>query len=148
MAVRRGVVIVFVLIFIAMGFSLVGLMVLAALAGTPPSVPANATLYLPLRAPFAETDSFDVLSQFVARPATLRTTIQAIHKAKVDSRVKALVITPSTAGALWAQLQEVRSAIEDFRTSGKTVTAYLESGGAQEYYVASAAAFGSRRCSS
>jgi protease-4 len=139
LAVRRGVVIVFVLIFIAMGFSLVGLMVLAALAGTPPSVPANATLYLPLRAPFPETDSFDVLSQFVARPATLRTTIQAIHKAKVDSRVKALVITPSTAGALWAQLQEVRSAIEDFRTSGKTVTAYLESGGAQEYYLASAA---------
>ena len=118
---------------------MMGLLVLAAFAGAPPSVPANATLYLPLRAPFPETESFDVLSSFVARPATLRSTIDAIHKAKVDTRVKALVITPSTAGALWAQLQEVRTAIEDFRKSGKQVTAYLESGGAQEYYVASAA---------
>jgi hypothetical protein len=39
--------------------------------------------------------------------------------------VKTLVITPSTACALWAQIQEVRDAILDYRTSGKTVTAFL-----------------------
>jgi protease-4 len=139
MAVRRGVIVVFILIFIAMGISMMGLLVIGALAGAPPSVPANATLYLPLRAPFPEIDSASLLSQFGSQPATLRGTIEAIHKAKVDSRVKALVISPSANGALWAQLQEVRAALEDFRTSGKQITAYFEAGGAQEYYVASVA---------
>lgn len=139
MAVRRGVIVVFILIFIAMGISLMGLLFVSALAGAPPSVPSNATLYLPLKAPFPEIEASDVISQFVSRPATLRATIEAIHKAKVDSRVKALVVTPAADGPLWAQLQEVRAALEDFRTSGKQVTAYLESATAQEYYVASAA---------
>ena len=139
MAVRRGVVVVFALIFVAMMVSLGGLVVLSMMVGAPPPVPSNATLYLPIRAPFPEVASFDLISQLVQRPATLRDTIQAIRKAKRDTRVKALVITPSAGGALWAQLQEVRSAIEDFRTSGKPVTAFLEFGGAQEYYVASAA---------
>ena len=140
MAIRRGVVVVFVLMFVAMMFSLVGLLFISALAGAPPSVPANATLYLTVRPPFPEVESFSVISQFAPRQATLRETIDSIRKAKVDSRVKALVVTPiSGGGALWAQLQEVRAAIQDFRTSGKKVIAYLESGGAQEYYLASAA---------
>src|SRR6187399_20724 len=119
--------------------SLGGLLVLSAFVTTPPTVPSSATLYLPLRAPFAEVESFDFFSQLTARPATLRLTIESIQKAKVDSRVKALVITPSATGAMWAQLQEVRAAIEDFKKSGKPVTAYLEFGGGQEYYLASAA---------
>ena len=136
---RRGVIVVLVLISIAMVVSLGGLLVLSAFVTTPPTVPSSATLYLPLRAPFAEVESFDFLSQLSARPATLRLTIESIQKAKVDSRVKALVISPSASGAMWAQLQEVRAAIEDFKKSGKPVTAYLEFGGSQEYYLASAA---------
>jgi protease-4 len=36
-------------------------------------------------------------------------------------------------------LQEVRAALDDFRASGKPITAFLEYGGAGEYYLASAA---------
>jgi protease-4 len=139
LAVRRGVVVVFALIAVAMMVSLGGLLVLSMMVAAPPPVPSNATLYLPVKAPFPEVASFDLVSQLVQRPATLRDTLEAIRKAKRDSRVKALVITPSAGGALWAQLQEVRTAIEDFKTSNKPVTAFLESGGGQEYYVASAA---------
>lgn len=139
MAVRRGVLIVFILIFLAMAASCGGLLVLSMFVSEPPSVPSNATLYLPIKAPFPEVEPSDLVSQFVAKPATLRQTVEAIKKAKVDSRVKALVVTPIEGGGLWGQLQEVRQALEDFRTSGKTVTAYLEYGGSQEYYVASAA---------
>ncbi len=49
------------------------------------------------------------------------------------------MIQTDAQGALWAQLQELRGAIEDFKTSGKPVVAYLEAAGAQEYYLASAA---------
>ena len=139
MAVRRGVLIVFILIFLAMAASCGGLLVLSMFVSEPPSVPSNATLYLPIKAPFPEVEASDLVSQFVARPATLQQTIEAIRKAKVDSRVKALVVTPISGGGLWGQLQEVRQALEDFRTSGKTVTAYLESADSQEYYVASVA---------
>jgi len=139
-SVRRGVIVVFVLIGLAMMVSIGALMMLSMLGGgATHSVPQNATLYLPLQAPFSEIEPADVFSQLVSRRPTLPDTLDAIRKAKRDSRVKALVITPTTAGALWAQLQEVRAAIEDFRASGKPVTAFLEFGGAQEYYVASAA---------
>ena len=118
---------------------MMALLFLGALATTPPSVPSNATLYLKIQPPFPEVESYDVLSQFGPHQATLREMVDSIRKAKVDNRVKAIVITPMAGGALWAQLQEVRAALEDFRTSGKKITAFLESGGVQEYYVASAA---------
>src|SRR5262249_51744013 len=105
----------------------------------PPSVPDQAAVYLRLNAPWSEVERLDLFSAFGQTPLTLRETINAIHRAKRDSRVKTLVIQPAVQGALWGQLQEIRAAIEAFRGSGKPVVAYLESGGAQEYYVASAA---------
>lgn len=139
MAVRRGALLVIVLIFLAMAASCSGLIVLSMFMTEAPSVPSNATLYLPIKAPFPEVEASDLVSQFVARPATLRQTIEAIQKAKADTRIKALVVTPTLESGLWAQVQEIRQALEDFRTSGKTVTAYLELGGTQEYYLASVA---------
>jgi len=138
MSVRRGVIVVFVLLGLAVMMSLGGLLMLSLMAGAPPSVPQNAALYLPLQAPFGEVEAADVFS-LVSRRPTLSQTIEAIRKAKRDTHVKTLVITPSASGALWAQLQEVRAALEDFKQSGKSITAYLEFGGAQEYYIASAA---------
>src|SRR6185503_10770425 len=127
MAVRRGVLIVFILIGLAMMASCGGLLVLGLVVGgsTPMSVPDNATLYLPLNAPFGELAPVSVFNLVNRRP-TVAMTIDTIRKAKRDTRVKTLVITPSAAGALWGQVQEVRAALEDFRQSGKPVTAYLE----------------------
>jgi len=139
LAVRRGVLIVFILIFFAMAASCSGLLVLSLFVTEEPSVPSNATLYLPIQAPFAEVESSDLFSQLVTKAPTLRQTVEAIQKAKVDARIKALVITPSMGGGLWAQVQEIRQALEDFQKSGKSVTAYLEYAGSQEYYVASVA---------
>ena len=47
--------------------------------------------------------------------------------------------TPRAGGVLWGQIQELRGAIEDFKTSGKGVTAFLEAAGGMEYYLATAA---------
>ncbi len=62
-----------------------------------------------------------------------------IRRAKTDSRIKVLLIRPAGAGALWAQLQEVHAALEDFKTSGKPVVAFLEAASTGEYYLATAA---------
>jgi protease IV len=139
LSARRGIFVVFILLFIAVLAS-AGLMLLLVSAGNAPKpIPSNATLYLKIEAPFREIERSDLFTQFLRPPPTLRTMVDSIRKAARDSRVKTLVIMPQTAGALWAQLQEVRSALEEFRAGGKPITAYLEYGGAQEYYLATAA---------
>jgi protease-4 len=141
MSSRRGVIIVFSLILLATAFSLGAVLILGAMFGAaaPPSVPAQTTLRLKLRAPFGEIEPLDIFSDYLEAPPTLRSTINMIHRAKADDRVKTLVILPEAGGGLWAQLQDVRAALLDFKKSGKPITAYLESAGTQEYYLASAA---------
>lgn len=104
-----------------------------------PGVETNSTLYLRLEAPMSETGTSSVLSPFLPDRPTLRDMVATLRRARTDQRVKSVVIIPVGGGALWGQLQELRSAVVELRTSGKPVTAYLESGGAQDYYLASAA---------
>jgi protease-4 len=136
---RRALLIVLSLILLAVFVSGAAVLALALLVGGPPSIPSDAALHVRLEAPFSEVEPSDVVSQLLQRRPTLRQTIDLIRKAKADSRIKALVIRPVSAGPLWGQAQELRQAIEDFKTSKKPVTAFLESGGATEYYVASVA---------
>ena len=136
---RRGVVIVLVLIFCAMLASAGALVLVGMLMEPPVSVPQNAALYLAVKTPLAEVEPNDVFSQLVRREPTLSELIDSIGKAKRDARVKSLIFTPSTGGGLWAQSQDIRAALADFKSSGKSLTAYLEFGGTQEYYLASVA---------
>ena len=95
MSSRRGVlVVVLLIVFGTMASMALWLFVSLFATPPPPSVPANATLYLPIEAPFSELERNDVISQFVRVPPTLRQTLEAIRKAKLDTRVKTLVIMP------------------------------------------------------
>ena len=134
---RRGVLLVVLLLIVAACVSGVGLLFIALAGGAPPTVPASATVYLNIAAPYDEVQTIEPI--FVTEKPTLKATVDGIAEAARDSRVKALVILPQAEGALWGQLQELRSALVAFRKSGKPLTAYLEYGGAQEYYLASAA---------
>jgi protease IV len=135
---RRGIAIVITLILVAVLVSAVGVLVLTLFVGTTPTIAANSTLDLKISAPMSEVEPSEVL-QFLGATPTLRSTVDTIRRAKTDSRIKALLVRPVAAGALWGQLQELHAAIEDFRTSGKPAVAFLESGDTGEYYVATAA---------
>jgi protease-4 len=136
---RRGVVLVILLILAALAVSVVALVISAVFLPSAPPIPSNAALYVPINAPYPEIEPSDFFSQLSDGAPTLRATAHAIRRAKTDSRIKALVIVPKSAGVLWGQVQELRAAVEDFKTSGKGVTAFLESGGGMEYYLATAA---------
>ena len=138
MSARRVIILVVAFIVLAVIVSIGGSLLLLGGTGSVPSVPSDATLYLKIQAPFNEIEPLSVLTPF-ATSRTLRATLDAIRKAKVDRRIKTLVIRPDASGALWGQLQELRAGLLDFKRSGKPVTAYLEYGGAQEYYLATAA---------
>ena len=139
MAIRRGPLLVLILILLAVMVSAAALVLAALLTGPTVTVPANAALHLKIEPPFTEIEPADVLSQFLDTAPTLRSVTGTIRRAKDDSRIKTLVIRPVAGAVLWAQVQEVRAALEDFKTSGKPIVAFLESGGAEEYYLASVA---------
>jgi len=84
---RRGVWLVLILISLAVMVSVVGLMFVALLGGTPAPVPSNATLYLELRAPLPEVEQADIFSALSDGAPTLRQTIDMIGAAKDDDIV-------------------------------------------------------------
>ena len=129
---------VVLLIVLAVSISAIGLLLLASAVGREPDVAANSTLMLRIGGDLSEMEPGGVLGQFIEAPPTVRTMVEMIRKAKTDRRISSLVIKPAGAGALWGKVQEVRDAIADFRRSGKPAVAYLEYGGEQEFYRASA----------
>jgi protease-4 len=137
-AVRRGVWIVLVLIVAAIAISAAGLVVMALLVGGEPPISSNSTLVLRVGGDLAEMEAGGVLGQFLESTPTVRGVVDALRKAKVDRRVSSVIIRPTSAAALWGKVQEIRDAITDFRRSGKPIIGYLEYGGQQELYLASA----------
>jgi protease-4 len=137
-AVRRGVWIVLVLIIVAVGISAMGLLAMALMVGRAPQVSGNSTLVLKIGGDLQETEPGGVIGQFFEAPPTVRSLVDSLRKAKVDRRISSVVIRPTGPAALWGKVQEVRDAIVDFRRSGKPIIAYLEYGGEQAFYLASA----------
>ncbi len=138
MAVRRGVWVVIVLIIFAVFVSAMGLLLLATAVGREPQVAANSTLILRVGGDLNETEPGGVFGPFMEGAPTVRSVVEMLRKAKADKRITSIILRPTGAAALWGKVQEIRDAITDFRRSGKPVIAYLEYGGEQEFYLATA----------
>ena len=141
MAVARGVRFVFTFLAFAILVSVGGLVLMYALMSRGPAVPNAATLVLRPGGEMQEVVSDDVVGQLIGRETvTVRAFVEDLRKAKRDPRIKSVLLMPKPLSLpFWAKVQELRDAIIDFRSSGKTVTAFLEYGGDREYYLASAA---------
>jgi len=137
-AVRRGVVLVLVLVLAAVAVSVTGLVFAALLVGREPRIERNSTLVLRVSGDLQEMEPGGVIGQFFESQPTVRSLVDALRKAKVDDRVASVVIRPTGTAALWGKVEEVRDAILDFKTSRKPIVAYLEYGGQQEYFLATA----------
>ena len=138
MAGRRGVWLVVILIVIAVAISAAGLVATAVFLGRQPPVGSNSTLVLRLGGDLQEVEPGGLVNSFMEPPPTVRSVVESLRKAKVDRRVTSVIIRPTGTASLWAKVQEVRDAIVDFKTSKKPIIAYLEYGGEQEFYLASA----------
>lgn len=83
--------------------------------------------------------SGDLGSLLERRPPSLRALIESLDRAAKDPGVNALVVRVGLMpDAGWAKIQELRSAIERFRSSGKPAYAHVEFCGNKEYYLATA----------
>ena len=141
MAARRGVRLVLSLIGLAVVVSMTAVVLMFFAASRGPSVPSSATLVLRPGGNLPDVAPDDVVGQVFGRDGnTVRGFVDALAKARRDERVRGVLLMPSTLDLpYWGKVQEMRDAILAFRTSGKSVTAFLEYGGDREYYLASAA---------
>ncbi len=133
----KGVRFVVGFLLIATMVSVVAMLLLYVMVGREPEVPDRATLVLR-----PSGDMPEVLPQVILgnNELTVRAYVELIRKAKGDSRIKGILLRPGgISSPFWAKLQEIRSALEDFKTSGKYLYAWLEYGGDREYYLASVA---------
>src|SRR6185436_1253142 len=138
---RRGFALLFTLLGIAFFISIVGFFALYLLVGREPAVPSNSTLVLRVGGSLAEVTPNDVIGYLRGvRTPTVRSVVDNLRKAKVDARVRSVLLKPTGFDSpFWAKVQEIRDAVLDFKKSGKPVYAYLEYGGDREYYLATAA---------
>jgi protease-4 len=119
---------------------LLGIVVLiAALGQRAPSIRDNSVLVLRVAGPLPDYVADDPLRRLFGGPdESLTNLVLQFRKAKIDNRIKAVILDINMSGAGWAKSEEIRDAITDFRSSGKQVYAYMEFGMNKEYYIASA----------
>jgi protease-4 len=125
-------------LLVATVISVGAMLLLYIVVAQEPDVPAHATLVLS-----PSGDLPEVQPQFILGGGgglTVRGYVELIRKAKGDSRIAGILLKPGGINSpFWAKLQELRGALDDFKTSGKYVHAWLEYGGDREYYLSSVA---------
>ena len=140
MGVSRGVRFVVVFLLMAIVASMAGVAALYLLVSRAPSVAADSVLVLPVPGGLTEHRQNPLLPSFGPGGATVRSVTDSLRKAKVDDRISGVVLKPLIGPRFsWGKLQEIRDAVIDYRESGKPIAAFLEYGGTEAYYVASAA---------
>ncbi len=109
--------------------------------GRPPTVKAHSYLELKLSGEIQERHmpSFP-MDLFTQKPLSMYDIWMNIRKAKVDKRIKCIVLRLGYLGCDWGKIEEIRAAILDFRKSGKKAYAYIDEAPDfdKEYYLATA----------
>ncbi|HEX7296361.1 MAG TPA: signal peptide peptidase SppA, partial [Pyrinomonadaceae bacterium] len=128
--------IVAVLVFAAL---LVLAMVFAAFRKGEPSIRDNSLLVIRVAGALPDYSPDDPFKRFFGGPdQSLTGLVMQFKKAKVDKRIKAVLLDIDLSDIGWGKSEEIRDAIKDFRTSGKPVYAFVELGLNKEYYIATA----------
>ncbi|MBR6370627.1 MAG: signal peptide peptidase SppA [Bacteroidaceae bacterium] len=85
--------------------------------------------------------TFDLMSLVQGTPGsvTLLSYVKAIDAAAEDKNISMIYMTPDNISAGIAQLEEIRTALERFKKSGKQIVAYCENLNNGSYYMASVA---------
>jgi protease-4 len=113
--------------------------IVSRLRGGEPSIRNNSVLALRVTGRLPDYTADDPFKKFFGGPdQSLTGLVMQFKKAKIDNRIKAIILDIDTSGVGWGKAEEIRDAITDFRSSGKPVYAYIEFGLNKEYYIATA----------
>ena len=129
--------------FVSMFMSIVMIGAIAALGETEPVMPREGILQINMSdmTLSEQGQDADPLASLTGGNAItsvgIYSAIQAINAAATDHAVKFIYMKPDGASAGIAQLEEFRTALENFRNSGKAIVSYIESPSNAGYYLAS-----------
>ena len=124
-----------------MMFAMIG--ALAAAGDTQPVIPREGVLQInmstmSLAEQTTEADPFASISgEQVITPVGIYSAIRAVNAAAEDPTVKFIYMKPDGAMGGIAQLEEFRTALVNFRNSGKAIVSYIENPSNASYYLAS-----------
>jgi protease-4 len=137
---RKVVLIITGIVMVAVfGIMICIALVVSALRGNRPSIGDNTVLVLRIAGPLPDYVPDDPIRRLLGgQPQSLSGLLAQFRKAKVDKRITAVLVEIDMPDSGWAKAEEIRDAIADFRTSGKPVYAYMETGLNKDYYIASA----------
>jgi len=143
MAMSRTRKIVLIITGIVVALVLVVLIGLAALVASfrhrEPPIADNSVLTLRIAGALPDYVPEDPVRKIFGGPdQSLSGLVLQFSKAKVDKRIKAILLTVDMSAVGWGKSEEIRDAIADYRSSGKPVYAYMEYATDKEYYIASA----------
>ena len=138
MGLWRGARFILKVMLVAVLVSLIAVVAAYFFAARGPTIESNSVLWLRIPNQLAEHQVDDIWSQLLGRRDTVSSVIEALRKAKVDDRIRGVVLVPPFEAGLWGKVQEIRSAIVDFKESGKPILSYLEYGGGRQFYLATA----------
>ena len=139
MSVQRSIRVIIVFLLLAVVVSVTGMAAMYFMVSRAPSVASNSVLLLPVPGGLAERQANPLLTSLVGDGPTVQSVVDSLRKAAVDTRIRGVILMPSGPQPLWGKAQEIRDAVLDYKVSGKPIVAFLEYGGTQEYYLASAA---------
>lgn len=136
----KVILIVGAVVFALFLVAVIGIALMAESLGRP-SVPENSVLTLSISGDLPDYSPEEPLAKAfgISQPQSFTGLLTQLRKAKVDSRVRAVMLDINFPGIGWGKADELRDAITDFRASGKPVYAYMEIGTNKEYYIATAA---------
>jgi protease-4 len=119
---------------------IIGLILVARSMGRP-DVPENSVLVLNITGELPDyVPEEPFMRAFgIAQQQSFTNLLTQLRKARVDSRIGAVLLDIDFPGIGWGKADELRDAVREFKTSGKPVYAYMELGSNKEYYIATAA---------
>jgi len=137
---RKTVIIIFSILGVFILVAVLGIALLwSALRKGEPSIRDNSVLALRVAGSLPDYSPDDPFKKYFGGPdQSLTGLVMQFKKAKVDTRIKAILLDINMSGVGWGKAEEIRDAITDFRSSGKPVYAYIEFGLNKEYYIATA----------
>ncbi len=131
-------------------FAIIGFLVVVIIGATvwfmrqhEETLPGSMVLNLDLDDPLSDQPSADAFATLLGREASVRDVVDALDRARTDPRVKGLIVRIGGAEPGFAKAQELRAAVERFRSSGRFALAFSEGfgeggSGNRSYYLATA----------
>ena len=139
---KKGKYILFILLFFLFLVTVTVIAFIYSEFRRPPEVEADSFLEIDLAGPFPELSAPDFLTGYLlgGRTLSVHDVWESFRKAKVDDRIRCVLLRLGYLECDWAKISEVRDAVRGFRESGKKVYAYIEEAPEfdKEYYLATA----------